>query len=101
MISQKNNTIIAMYAISNDKNTCVKADFFEKLNETITNTGSSWKIILMKDFNGRMDSKKNNQAVRPFGENIVNNNGERLIYICEYNDLKYRMVSINTKTSTD
>ena len=33
----------------------------------------------------------------PFGEEVINDNGDKLIDICEQNSLKIRMVVLNTK----
>ena len=32
--------------------------------------------------------KNNNQVVRPFGEEVINDNGDKLIDVCEQNSLK-------------
>lgn len=42
----------------------------------------------MANFNSRTRSLKHNQVVKNFGEEMANDNGERLINLCEYEKLK-------------
>jgi len=81
-------TIIGVYGVNEDENINVKDTFYEQLNNQIINTGSSRELILLGDFNARTGRKDNNKVVGKYGEEIVNSNGERLISICEQNDLK-------------
>ena len=41
------------------------------------------EIILLGDFNGHKGTKVNNQVVGSYGETRINDNGERLIDLCE------------------
>ena len=42
----------------------------------------------MGDFNGHTSTKVNNQVVEPYGETRINDNGERLIGLCESYNLR-------------
>jgi hypothetical protein len=45
------------------------------------------EILIAGDFNSRT-TEKNNVVVGPFGEVVINHNGDKLIDICEQNSLK-------------
>jgi len=72
-------TLLCVYAPSNNKVDLEKDQFYEKLNETLINIGTTRKIILLGDFNGHAGTKVNNQVVGPYGETRINDNGECLI----------------------
>ena len=76
-------TALCVYAPSNDKVDLEKDQFYEKLNETLLNIDTTREIILLGDFNGHTGTKVNNQVVGPYGETRINDNGERLIGLCE------------------
>ena len=46
------------------------------------------EIILLGDFKGHTGTKVNNQVVGPYGETRINDNGERLIDLCESPNLR-------------
>ena len=81
-------TILCAYAPSNDKADLEKDQFYEKLNETLINIGTTREVILLGDFNGRTGTKLDNQIVGPYGETRINDNGERLIDLCESHNLR-------------
>ena len=73
--------ILGIYAISDDENAVVKADFlgklndavvkedfFGKLNEVIVEIGNSREILIAGDFKSRTGKKINNLVVGPLGE---------------------------------
>jgi hypothetical protein len=78
--------ILGTYVISDDKNAVVKEDFLGKLNEVIAETGNSRELLIAGDFNSRTEKKNDNLVVGPFGEEVINDNGDKLI--CEQNFLK-------------
>ena len=80
--------ILGIYALSDDEHSVVKGDFFGKLNELIVEIGNSREILIAGDLNSRTGKKVNNLVVGPFGEEIINDNGDKLIDICEQNSLK-------------
>jgi hypothetical protein len=81
--------ILGIYEISDDKNAVVKEDFFGKLNEVIAEIGNSRELLIAGDFNSRTGKKINNLVVGPFGEEVINDNGDKLIDACEQNFLKF------------
>jgi hypothetical protein len=80
--------ILGIYAISDDENALVKEDFFGKLTEVITEIGNAREILIAGDFNSRTGKKTNDLVVGPFGEEVINDNGDKLIDICEHNSLR-------------
>ena len=81
-------TVLCVYAPSNDKVDLEKDQVYEKLNETLINIGTTREIIFLGDFNGHTGTKVNNQVVGPYGETRINDNGERLIDLCEHHNLR-------------
>ena len=82
-------TVLCVYAPSNDNIDLEKDEFYEKLNETLINIGTTREIILLGVFNGHTGTKMNNQVVGTYGETI-NDNGEHLIDLCESHNLRIR-----------
>ena len=80
--------ILGIHAISDDENILIKEDFWGKLSEVIAEIGNSRKILIVGDFNSRTGIKTINQVVGPFGEEVIHDNGDRLIDVCEQNSLK-------------
>ena len=81
-------TVLGAYAPSNDKVNLEKDQFYEKLNETLVNIGTTREIILWGDLNGHTGTKVNNQVVGQYGETRINDNGESLIDLCEIHNLR-------------
>lgn len=69
--------IIGAYGI-NDK-------LFEQLNKQIGGIGTTREVILCGDFCSRVNRNTNDKVVDQFGEDILNDNGERLIDISAQN----------------
>jgi len=65
-----------------------KKIFFGKLNKVIAEIGNSREILIAGHFNSRTGKKINNLVVGPFGEEAINDNGDKLLDICEKNALK-------------
>ena len=84
----KNLCILGIYAISDDKNALVKADFWGKLNEVIVEMGNNREILIAGDFNSRTEKKTKNLVMDSFEEEVMNDNGDKLIDVCEQNSLK-------------
>ena len=59
-----------------------------KWNEVIVEIGNSREILIAGDFKRRTGKKINNLVVGPFGEEVIKDNGDKLIDICEQNSLK-------------
>jgi hypothetical protein len=79
--------ILGTYAINDDENALVKKIFWGKLNEVIPEIENSKVILIAGDFN-RTGKKINNLVVGPYGEEAINDNGDRLIDICKQKSLK-------------
>ena len=91
-------TIIGIYAPNEDNGATVKDEFFANLNEEIVKSGSGRQLILMGDMNGRIGRKTGDTVVENFGEDRVNDNGERLIELCTQTSLKIRNGFFNHKS---
>jgi hypothetical protein len=65
-----------------------KEEFFEHLNEEISKIGTSREIIIMGDMNSRVGKKDQDKIVGRYGEDTINDNGNRLINICNQNNLR-------------
>lgn len=81
-------TILGVYAVNDDALVNKKNEFFEQLHREITNIGDTREIIILGDLNSRTGSKVQDKVVGQYGEQTVNDNGQRLITLCEQNDLK-------------
>ncbi|XP_030757794.1 craniofacial development protein 2-like [Sitophilus oryzae] len=79
---------VAAYAPTDDAPAAEKDTFFFDLTTTLEKIGSRKEVILIGDLNGRTGFKLNNPVVGRYGEHIVNNNGERLIHLCEQQALR-------------
>jgi exonuclease III len=74
-------TIIGVYAPNEYSRATVKDEFFANLNEEIVKSGSGRQLTLMGDMNVRIGRKTGNKS-EIFGEDRINDNGERLIEVC-------------------
>lgn len=83
-----NVTVIAAYAPSDDERVATKQEFFEKMEETVANIGNDREIIMLGDFNSRTGCRTDSKVVGQYGEPTVNDNGHRLIELCETYNLK-------------
>ena len=81
-------TIIAIYASNEDNGATVKDEFFANLNEEIVISGNGRQPVLVGDMYGRTGRKTGDTVVGNFGEDRVNDNGERLIELCAQTSLK-------------
>lgn len=52
----------------------LKDQFFEKLTDVLTNIRDSKEL---RDLNGRTGTEDNNDAIRKYGESVINDNGMR------------------------
>ena len=81
-------TIIGIYAPNEDNGVTVKDEVFANRNEEIVKSGSGRQLILMEVMNGRTRRKTGDTVVGKFGEEMVNDNGEKLIELCKQTSLK-------------
>lgn len=57
--------------------------FYDQRNETMIQIGNQTEIIMLENINARVSSSKNSQTIGRYGEEVLNNNGQRLREICE------------------
>ncbi|XP_044745075.1 craniofacial development protein 2-like [Coccinella septempunctata] len=81
-------TILGVYALNDDATVQAKDNFEEALREIIEDIPNSHEIIVAGDLNARVGRQRNSKVVGIHGEEVLNNNGERLINICEEYELK-------------
>jgi endonuclease/exonuclease/phosphatase family metal-dependent hydrolase len=65
-----------------------KKKIFWKLNIVIVEIENSREILIPGDFNSRTGKNINNLVVVPYGEEVINDSGDRLIDTCKKNWLK-------------
>jgi len=80
--------IIAAYGPTEDTNVTIKDDFESKLASLLDNIGNRKEILLMGDLNARTGTEQEDNVIGKFGENVVNENGLRLIELCHRFDLR-------------
>ncbi|XP_072402128.1 uncharacterized protein [Diabrotica undecimpunctata] len=80
--------ILATYGPTEDSPANEKERFIEQLQEEMDKRKPKQEIIIVGDLNGRVGRKDNDRTVGPLGEDTINDNGERLVELCEVNDLK-------------
>jgi len=81
-------TVLGIYAINDDALVTTKENFFEQLNREISKIGNTREIIVLGDMNSRTGKKINDKVVGQHGEETTNDNGTRLITMCEQNELR-------------
>ena len=81
-------TLLGVYGVNDDATVACKDQFFEDLNDEILNVGAGREAILMGDLNSRTGRRVNCKVVGPFGEDAVNDNGDRLISICSQTEMR-------------
>lgn len=54
----------------------MKYEFYNELTKEMDSISNRKQIVLLGDFNGRVGSSQNSNAIGPFGEGTVNDNGE-------------------------
>lgn len=80
--------ILAVYGPTEDSRIPEKDEFMDTLKEEIEKINTSQEIIIAGDINGRTGKRRNDDTVGPFGEDTLNDNGERIIELCETMNLK-------------
>jgi hypothetical protein len=81
-------TVICVFAPSDEKVNLEEVTFYDKLNETLVNIGTTREIILLGDFNDHTGTIVNNQVVGQYGDTRINDIEEGLIHLCESHNLK-------------
>ncbi|XP_046683447.1 uncharacterized protein LOC124369479 [Homalodisca vitripennis] len=81
-------TVIGIYAPTNDESEGVKDDYEETLNDVFEQANSTGEVILIGNLNARFGRRNKHHIVGSHGEDVVYNNGEHLINVCEQHELK-------------
>lgn len=77
-----------------------KKPFAEDFRKIFNEVLSSHEIICGGDFNARVRNQVHSRMVSLYGEVTKNNNGERLIKLCQQHDLKvYSLMRIYMSTT--
>ena len=84
----RETVLIVTCAPTDDSAINIKENYYEQLAEQLDKVKNYQEVILAEDLNGRVGSKVDDTVVGPFGEEITNENGERLINMCETYKLK-------------
>ena len=80
--------ILGVYGINDDSPVNVKEEFFEQLNDEITKIGTSRDIVVLGDLNCRTGRASDSKVIGRYGEDVCNDNGWRLINVCDQNNLR-------------
>lgn len=80
--------IIGVYGPNDDASREKKQEFYNELTRLLDKISNRKEIILLGDLNSRTGWRTDDSVVGPYGENIVNDNGERLIELCQENALR-------------
>ncbi|XP_060530421.1 craniofacial development protein 2-like [Cylas formicarius] len=80
--------VIGEYGQTEDSALIEKTSFIQTIQEEIDKIKQNQELIIAGDFNGRTGIKENDAIIGRFGEDTVNTNGEALIELCEFNNLK-------------
>lgn len=73
---------------SEDESIAVKNNFYNNLHDQTNSKYRRYQINNIDDLNARTGSEKQSIIIGPYGEQQVNDNGRRLIYLYENNNLK-------------
>ncbi|XP_072401592.1 uncharacterized protein [Diabrotica undecimpunctata] len=77
-----------MYAPNENVDPESKDDFYNKMNEILSEVNDNCEIFILGDLIGRIGREGNNRVVGRYGEQITNGNGMRLRDFCETRSLK-------------
>ena len=81
-------TIIGTYGPNDDARVEEKTEYYELLEEIISQIGQTREVIILGDLNARTGTRTNDKIIGPYGENTTNENGNRLIEMCRQNSLR-------------
>lgn len=76
-------SVIGVYAPIEDAANTEKDQHYIAISDILSEIDNQREIIMMGDMNARIGKKQDGQTVRKFGEDIINDNGNRLINCCE------------------
>jgi len=76
-------SVIAAAALNEDAPVLDKEEFYDQLNGIMTDLGDQREYILLGDLNARVGSRRVSEIIERYGEETLNNNGRRLIEVCQ------------------
>jgi exonuclease III len=80
--------IVGVYARTDNSLDYIKDEFFEKLKSVLDKVSNRKKLISVGDFNGRVGRKTRDLVMGNHGHDHINENGVRLLELCEQFSLK-------------
>ena len=81
-------TIMIVYALTEDANDVDKDDFYHQCQDVLNSIPTSDIVLLMGDFNAQISGQKQNGITGPHGAaQETNDNGERMLLLCNINGL--------------
>jgi len=81
-------SVIAAYGPNEDAPGLEKEEFYDQLNYIMTDLEDQREYILLGDINARVGSRRDSKIIGRFGDETLNNNGRRLIEVCQQHELK-------------
>lgn len=88
VLSGQDIVVIGVYSPTDDASLQEKDEFTDKLTQVVDNIGNGKEIVMMGDFNGRVGCRRDHDVVGQYGEDVLNDNGSRLIELCDQFSLK-------------
>ena len=80
--------VVGTYAPTNDSSVIEKDKYWNTLRDVLEEIPRRKEILIMGDLNARTGIQQHSKIVGQFGESIKNDNGDRLIDICEQFELR-------------
>lgn len=80
--------ILGIYAPSDQSEVLLKDQFYQKLADLLAGIKNGKELFLLGDFNARTGKEQNSLEVGKYGEQITNENGTRLIELCQTFSMK-------------
>ena len=80
--------IKGVYEPNEDEPVANKIFFYKTLQRVVTDFGNNRELVIIGDFNACTGRSSNNHIIGCLGEEECNDNGARLIDLCEQNSLK-------------
>uniref|UniRef100_A0A0B7BPR8 Endonuclease/exonuclease/phosphatase domain-containing protein n=1 Tax=Arion vulgaris TaxID=1028688 RepID=A0A0B7BPR8_9EUPU len=91
--------LFSVYALTLHLKADIKDTFYEEIQSDIRRISQNEHIFLMRDFNARVGADHNSSpsCLGKHGTGKINENGQRLLEICNYNNLCITNTFFNTK----
>lgn len=77
-------TLFCVYEVNDVASFAMKDQSYKQLNGEASNVGVTKEAMLSRDSNGRVWQHRGCKVIGSFGENVVHDNGSRIIEICNY-----------------